>query len=55
MSQIQIARRAIRLYSNSMAPKHTNRHNQHSYIAMLGWLGDRWILAKPISLVRING
>ncbi len=45
---MQLAKRAIRLYSCDLAPKSVNRHNQRSYIAMRLWLGERWLLAKPV-------
>ena len=48
MSAIQLARRAIKLYSNNMAPKHINRANQRAWLRSVQMLGDRWLLAKPM-------
>lgn len=45
---IQLARRAIRLYSYDLAPKSVNRHNQRSWLRMVALLGDKWLLAKPV-------
>lgn len=48
MTTIQLARRAVRIYSNDMAPKHINRHNQRQWIAAVQRLGDKWLLAVPV-------
>jgi len=45
---IQLARRAIRLYSCDLAPKSVNRHNQRSWLRMVSLLGDKWLIAKPV-------
>ena len=47
LSNLDLARRAIKLYSSDMAPKAVNRYNQRSWIASIAALGDRWLLAKP--------
>lgn len=45
---MQLARRAIRLYSCDLAPKSVNRHNQKSWLRMVALLGDKWLIAKPV-------
>lgn len=55
MSDMQLAKRAIRLYSSAWAPKHINRFNQRSYIASIRSLGDKWLLAKPVQKEASNG
>lgn len=45
---IQLARKAISLYSYDLAPKRINRHNQRSWLRMVALLGDKWLLAKPM-------
>jgi hypothetical protein len=48
MTNTQLARQAIRLWSNPMAPKSTNRHNQRQWLASVIRLGDKWLLANPV-------
>lgn len=45
---IQLAKRAIRLYSCDLAPKSVNRHNQRPWLRMVSLLGDKWLIAKPV-------
>lgn len=49
MSTLQLARRAIRLYSCDMATKSINRHNQRQWLRSVALLGDKWLLATPIN------
>jgi len=42
MSKIQLARHAIRLW-----PGH--KHNQRAWLRSVLMLGDRWLLAVPVS------
>lgn len=45
---MQIKRRAVRLYSNQLAPLHINKHNRRAWLRSVDFLGDRWLLAVPI-------
>ena len=47
LSNIDLARRAIKLYSSDMVPKAVNRYNQRAWIASIAMLGKRWLLATP--------
>lgn len=55
MTNMTLARRAVRLYNNTMVPKTTNRHNQRSWLRSVHMLGDRWLLANNQTLVRQSG
>jgi len=48
LSNLSLAKRAIRLYSNELVPKAVNRYNQKSWMRSVIWLGPRWILAIPV-------
>ena len=48
MSRIQLARRAVRLYSTPWVPLRTNKHNRRAWLRSVDFLGDRWLLATPI-------
>ena len=50
MSKIQLARRAVRLYSAPWAPLHINKHNRRAWLRSIDFLGDRWKLANPVPL-----
>ncbi|HEX8350521.1 MAG TPA: hypothetical protein VF598_11205 [Hymenobacter sp.] len=52
---LQLARRAVRLYSCDLASKATNRFNQRSYIRAVQQLGPRWLLAAPMQKEARNG
>lgn len=45
-------RHAYSLYSNPLASRETIRHNVKAYCKALQVLGDKYILAKPIHLVK---
>jgi len=45
---IQLARRAVRLYSYDLAPLHINKANRRAWLRSVQLLGDKWLLAKPI-------
>jgi len=49
MSRIQLARRAVRLYSAPWVPLSTNKYNRRAWLRSVAWLGDRWLLANPIT------
>ena len=55
MTDPQLKRHAVRLYSCDLAPLSVNKHNRRSWYRSVQMLGDKWRLAKPIALVRING
>ncbi len=43
------ALRQVRLLFNSQdVPAHTNRHNQRQWVRSVRYLGDKWLLAKPL-------
>lgn len=46
---IQLAHRAIRLYSNKLVPLHTNKHNRRAWLRSIDFLEDRWLLAVPMT------
>ena len=48
LSNLSLAKRAIRLYSNELVPKAVNRFNQRSWLRSVAWLGNKWILAIPV-------
>ncbi len=48
---MKLARLAIRLYSNPLAPKRLNRHNQRAWLRSVQFLGDKWLLAKKVQRV----
>ena len=45
---IQLARRAVRLYSYKLAPLHINKANRRAWLRSVAMLGDKWLLAKPM-------
>ena len=53
MTNMNQARRAVRLYSNPLVSKATNRFNQRSWLRSVRMLGDRWHLANNQPLVRL--
>ena len=52
---LSLAKRAVRLYSCDLVPKSTNRHNQKSWLRSVQMLGDRWLLAKPLTRESAHG
>lgn len=49
MSRITLARRAVRLFSSDYVPLRTNKHNRRMWLRSVKFLGDRWLLATPIT------
>ena len=47
MSRIELARRAVRLYSAPWAPLSTNKYNRRAWLRSVEMLGSRWVLATP--------
>lgn len=45
---IQLARRAIKLYSCDLVPHSTNKHNRRAWLRSVALLGPRWLLAVPM-------
>ena len=48
---MKLARLAIRLYSNPLAPKRLNHHNQRAWLRSVQFLGDKWLLAKKVQRI----
>lgn len=46
---IQLARRAVRLYSAPWAPLSTNKYNRRSWLRSVEMLGNKWLLATPLT------
>lgn len=38
-----------RMFNSSMVPTHTNRHNMREWVRSVRLLGDKWLLAKPLT------
>jgi len=55
MTTIQLARRAVRLFSNSLAPLHTNKYNRRAWLSSVRMLGDKWIVRAERHIKRENG
>ena len=49
MSRIQLARRAVRLYSAPWAPLSLNKFNRRAWLKSVDFLGKRWLLADQVS------
>lgn len=45
---MQLARRAVRLYSYELAPLHINKANRRKWLRAVEMLGSRWLLAEPM-------
>jgi hypothetical protein len=43
-----LLRRARRLFSHPDVPASTQRHNARAWARSVAFLGDKWLLAKPI-------
>lgn len=41
-------KRALTLFSSKTATRTTRHHNVRQYLKALEYLGDSWILAKPV-------
>jgi len=48
---MKLARLAIRLYTNPLASKRLNRHNQRAWLRSVQFLGDKWLLAKKVQRI----
>lgn len=47
MSQLQLARLAVRLYSAPWASLNTNKYNRRAWLRSVNLLDDKWLLASP--------
>lgn len=45
---VKMLRRVRRLFTVEGVPMHTQRHNQRQWIKSIRFLGERWLLAKPV-------
>jgi hypothetical protein len=45
---IQALRHVRQLFNVDYVPRHVNRHNQRQWVKSIRFLGDRWLLAKPV-------
>lgn len=48
MSNYQLAKRAVKLFTSEYVDKSINRANQRRWIAEMKAIGDKWLFAKPI-------
>ena len=44
-------RKAISLFKNDIADKQTYKKNAAKWILAVQYLGDKWLLAKPLNFV----
>ena len=51
MSRLELARRAVRLYSTDYVPLRTNKHNRRAWLRSVEMLGNKWLLATPVNRV----
>ena len=42
-------RRVRRIFNVDTAPRHVRRHNQLAWVRAVRNLGDKWLLAQPVS------
>ena len=49
MSRIELARRAVRLFSTDYVPLRTNKHNRRMWLRSVEMLGNHWLLATPLT------
>lgn len=48
MSNYQLAKRAVKLFTSEYVGKSINRANQRHWISEMKTIGDRWLFAKPV-------
>jgi hypothetical protein len=46
-------KKALRLFSSRTATRSQRHHNVRQYLKALEYMGDSWLLAKPIELKKI--
>ena len=49
MSNITLARRSVRLFSSDYVPLRTNKFNRRAWLRSVKFLGNRWLLATPVT------
>ena len=49
MSRLQLARRAVRMFSTDYVPLRTNKFNRRAWLRSVKMLGKKWLLATPIN------
>lgn len=47
-TRYQLVRRALRLWSNPLAPRALNRYNQRAWLAAVDRLGEDWVVLKKV-------
>jgi hypothetical protein len=45
--------RSKKLYNSNFVSEHVNMSNQEKWVKAIEYLGDKWILAKPIKKQRL--
>lgn len=48
MSNYQLAKRAVKLFTSEYVDKSINRANQRRWMAEMQSIGDKWLFAKPV-------
>ena len=48
MTTRELIRRAQALYDYPDVPRSVCRHNRKQWVRSIQWLGDKWLLAKPM-------
>jgi len=46
-------KKALRLFASRTATRSQRHHNVRQYLKALEYMGDSWILAKPVELKKI--
>lgn len=52
---MNLQEKAAQLYNNPLADKGQNEYNQAQWIKCINYLGNRWLLAKPLNFVPVKG
>jgi hypothetical protein len=53
MSKLKpLIRKAHTLWDNPLVPTHLRRHNRKAWVRSVLFLGDKWLLAKPVGRVQ---
>lgn len=47
---IKLKRQAIKLWNNPLAPRAINEHNRRAWLRSVQLLGDKWLVAKSLTL-----
>lgn len=46
--KVEALRHVRQLFNVDHVPRHINRHNQRQWTRSVRFLGDKWLLAKPV-------